>query len=160
MAGFQYSKEFDEKNAYEGNDLGAVCTSQETDFKLWAPFADRVELCLYGDGGRETEPFRILEMEKADQGVWHRRLEGDHHGCYYDYRLWTDGEFCRTADPYAVGCGCNGYRSMVVDLGRTNPEGFETDRAPGRPVENIIYELHIKDFSHDPDSGIPQAYRG
>lgn len=160
MDRFQYSKEFDEKYAYEGNDLGAACTPQRTEFKLWAPFADKVELCLYEDGGREAKASRILDMDRAEKGVWNWCLEGDYHGYYYDYRIWTDGEFRRTADPYATGCGSNGYRSMVVDLERTNPEGFEKDQAPGRPEENIIYELHIKDFSYDPDSGIPQAYRG
>ena len=160
MNRFQYSREFDEQYAYEGKDLGAACSFRETDFKLWAPFADRVELCLYGDGDRRTEVSRILDMEKEQKGVWHRKMDGDFHGCYYDYRIWTDGESLQTADPYAMSCGCNSCRSMVVDLKRTNPEGFEEDHAPERPVENIIYELHIKDFSHDPDSGIPQAYRG
>lgn len=160
MYKFQYSREFDEEYAYEGKDLGAVCMPQGTDFKLWAPFADGVELCLYEDGDKKTEAFRTLDMERGERGVWRQHLEGDLHGCYYDYHIRTDGELLRTADPYAVGCGCNGYRSMVVNLERTNPEGFGEDRAPGLPVENIIYELHIKDFSHDPDTGIPQAYRG
>ncbi len=160
MKQFRYSRDFDEQFAYEGKDLGAVYGPQGTNFKLWAPFADRVELCLYEDGGRETKAGRILEMEKEEKGVWNLLLAGDYHGSYYDYRVWTEGECCRTADPYAVGCGSNGYRSMVTDLKRTNPEGFEEDRAPRRPAENIIYELHIKDFSHDPDSGIPRAYRG
>lgn len=160
MERFQYSKEFDTDYGYDGKDLGMVCTSLKTDFKLWAPFADRVELCLYENGDRETECFRLLDMEKEERGVWHLRLEGDFHGYYYDYHIWTKGECVRTADPYAVGCGCNGYRSMVVNLERTNPEGFERDEVPPRPVENIIYELHIKDFSHDPDSGIPREYRG
>ena len=160
MKKFQYSKEFDTEYGYDGKDLGMVCTSQETDFKLWAPFADSVELCLYENGDRETERCRLLNMEKGERGVWHLRLEGDFHGYYYDYHIWTKGECVQTADPYAVGCGCNGYRSMVVNLERTNPEGFERDEVPPRPVENIIYELHIKDFSHDPDSGIPREYRG
>lgn len=49
---------------------------------------------------------------------------------------------------------------MVVDLKRTDPPGFETDRAPKLSQEQIIYELHIKDFSYDKDSGIPEEYRG
>lgn len=160
MKKFQYSKEFDTEYGYDGKDLGMVCTPQETDFKLWAPFADRVELCLYENGDRKTKCVRLLDMEKGDRGVWHLRLEGDFHGYYYDYHIWTEEECVQTADPYAVGCGCNGYRSMVVNLERTNPEGFERDEVPPRPVENIIYELHIKDFSHDSDSGVPREYRG
>ncbi len=158
MERFRYNKAFDIDNSYDGKDLGAACTPQGTDFKLWAPFADRVELCLYGEGGAQA--LQSLDMDKGLRGVWHRRLEGDYHGFYYDYRIWTKGESVQTADPYAVGCGINGYPSMVVDLKRTDPKGFETDRAPALPAENIIYELHIKDFSHDPNSGVPQAYRG
>lgn len=160
MERFRYCKEFDTEYGYDGKDLGMVCNPLGTDFKLWAPFADRVELCLYEDGDRQTEYFRILDMNRQERGVWSGHLEGDLHGLYYDFRIWSADKCVKTADPYAVGCGCNGYRSMVVDLERTDPEGFDEDTAPPRPVENIIYELHIKDFSHDPDSGIPQEYRG
>ncbi len=160
MEEFRYFREFDTEYGYDGGDLGIVCSPQGTDFKLWAPFADRVELCLYRDGDRKTDHFRILNMEKQERGVWSQHLEGDLHGLYYDYRIRTAEKCVQTADPYAVGCGCNGYRSMVVDLERTDPEGFEKDAPPPRPVENIIYELHIKDFSHDPDSGVPAEYRG
>lgn len=160
MKEFRYSKEFDQEYGYDGKDLGISCSPEAADFKLWAPFAEKVELCLYTDGDRETEYLRILDMEKEERGVWHRRLLGDFHGYYYDYRIWTEGQWVRTADPYATGCGCNGYRSMAVDLKRTDPQGFDQDQAPERPTENIIYELHIKDFSYDPDSGIPQEYRG
>lgn len=160
MGTFRYIKEFDTEYGYDGKDLGMVCNPLGTDFKLWAPFADRVELCLYEDGDRKTEYFRVLDMKGQERGVWSGHLEGDLHGLYYDYRIWSAEKCVQTADPYAVGCGCNGYRSMVVDLERTDPEGFDEDTAPPRPVENIIYELHIKDFSHDPDSGIPQEYRG
>lgn len=160
MERFRYCKEFDTEYGYDGKDLGMVCNPLGTDFKLWAPFADRVELCLYEDGDRKTEYFRVLDMNRQERGVWSGHLEGDLHGLYYDFRIWSADKCVKTADPYAVGCGCNGYRSMVVDLERTDPAGFDKDMAPPRPVENIIYELHIKDFSHDPDSGVPQEYRG
>ena len=68
MDRFQYSREFDEKFAYEGKDLGALCTPQGTNFRLWAPFADKVELCLYEDGDREAIISRILDMEKVIPG--------------------------------------------------------------------------------------------
>ena len=160
MKNFRYTKSFDEEYAYDGKDLGAVCTPEGTDFRLWAPFAEKVELCLYGSENREESTLQRLEMKPEKRGVWHRRIPGDLHGRYYDYCIVTGGEALYTADPYAVGCGCNGYPSMVVDLRRTDPEGFDRDHAPERDVENIIYELHIKDFSYDPDSGVPEACRG
>ena len=47
-----------------------------------------------------------------------------------------------------------------MDLSRTNPPGFEADAAPEMQEEEIIYELHIKDFSYDVQSGVPEEYRG
>ena len=47
-----------------------------------------------------------------------------------------------------------------MDLSRTDPEGWESDRAPERQEEQIIYELHVKEFSWDASGGFPEAYRG
>ena len=49
---------------------------------------------------------------------------------------------------------------MVIDLRRTDPEGWAQDHAPARGPEDIIYETHVKDFSWDPASGVPAEYRG
>ena len=160
-----YTKDFDDKFRYDGNDLGAVCTKEKTVFKLWSPLAGKVTLCLYDkgtipNGTTEMENKETFTMELGEHGVWEKELSGDLHGRYYNYEILCDGEIVETADPYAVGCGCNGYRSMVTDLRRTDPEGFAFDKAPELQKEQIIYELHIKDFSHDPDSGIPAEYRG
>ena len=42
---------------YNGNDLGAVYSKQSTQFRLWAPTAERVRICFYatGDGGEAAE---------------------------------------------------------------------------------------------------------
>ena len=153
-----YSKEFDRWYAYGGCDLGCTCTPVRSVFKLWSPEAERVELFLYRDDVSEPYERRLLMPE--ERGVWVARVEGNLHKVYYDYEVTVDGWTTRTADPYAAACGCNGVRSMAVDLDRTDPEGFAEDCAPPRPPENIIYELHVKDFSHDPGSGVPEEYRG
>ena len=154
-----YDKEFDLQYAYDGCDLGATCTPDRTVFKLWSPEASGVELFLYQQD--DTGPwFGHWRLEPEDRGVWTCVIERDLHGVYYDYEVTVEGNTARTADPYAAACGRNGRRSMAVDLSRTDPEGFGGDAAPPLPPENIIYELHVKDFSHDPDSGVPQEYRG
>ena len=42
----------------------------------------------------------------------------------------VDGTARTTADPYAKACGVNGWRSMVIDLPATDPEGWQKDKAP------------------------------
>lgn len=153
---FVYTREFDKRYEYTGQDLGVICRDDATTFKLWAPLAENVELCLYGENGAES----ILPMKKGERGVWQLDFPKSLHGTYYDYSVRTQGKTVRSADPYAKACGCNGRRSMVVDLERTDPEGFKQDVPPEAKEETIIYELHVKDFSHDPESGIPEQFRG
>ena len=152
------SEMFDKKFRYDGGDLGAQCGQEGTSFKVWSPFAEEVTLRLYRDGSSES--FLERQLERKDRGVWELEFPENLHGVYYDYLVRNEGKDVRTADPYAVACGCNGARSMVADLRLTDPPGFEADRRPDQKEENIIYELHIKDFSYDAESGVPREYRG
>lgn len=151
-------KEFEEEFRYDGKDLGAKCEKEKTMFKVWSPLAESVKLRLYRDN--EAGAWLEKELQPGEKGVWEIAFEKNLHGMYYDYLVRIGGTEVRTADPYAVGCGCNGNRSMVVDLRRTDPPGFEADTAPEMQEEQIIYELHIKDFSYDVKSGVPEEYRG
>lgn len=155
---FHYTKGFDKRYEYKGSDLGAECGERGTVFKLWAPFAEQVELCFYADG--EAACSRKIPMRSAGRGIWELRFPENLHGVCYDYAVRTGGKTVWTADPYAKSCCSNGGRSVAVDMRRTDPEGFEDDRAPKKSRETIIYELHIKDFSYDPCSGVPEEYRG
>ena len=153
-----YDKGFDARYRYDGGDLGCLCGPGRTVFKLWSPEAQRVELSLYRDD--TSGAYEVLPLSRGDRGVWQAAVEGNLHGTYYDYAVWTNGVCRSTADPYATACGRNGGRSMAVELSRTHPEGWDRDRPPAAQPEQIIYELHVKDFSFDPDSGVPAQYRG
>jgi len=155
---FFTSKEIDKKFRYDGKDLGASCTEGGTVFQVWSPLAEEIRLRLYQDG--VSEAYFDGRMQPGQKGVWKCEFPECLHGVYYDYLVKVNGRNVRTADPYAVGCSCNGDRSMVADLRRTDPPGFDQDAPPKIGAERIIYELHIKDFSYDPDSGVPDELRG
>lgn len=150
---------FRDNYIYRENDLGVSCTQSGTLFKLWSPSADSVTLNLYHEGSGDSL-FKNIPMEKEEKGVWSWRTGEDLHGVYYDYTIKIEGEKTRTADPWAKACGVNGTRSMAVDLRRTDPVGWENDKAPTKGPEQIIYELHVKEFSWDPSGGFPEEYRG
>jgi len=139
--------------------LGVFCSAAGTEFYLWAPTAQSVTLHLYDDGG--TSPAReTLHMQRRKLGLWSLTTKRNLDGTYYEYEVTVDGVRRKTADPYAKACGVNGVRSMVLDLRRTDPEGWQEDCAPAPKADNVIYEVHVKDFSWDPDSGVPQESRG
>ena len=148
------------KKAYHTDvPLGAFCGQAGTLFRLWAPTAEKVELRLYA-AGKDTPIEKAAPMAAKPQGLWEYETPENLDGVYYDYAVRVDGKTYETADPYGVACGVNGLRSMVLDLSRTDPENWEKDRAPEKQAEQIIYELHVKDFSWDLSGGFDSQDRG
>ncbi|MGN0994112.1 MAG: type I pullulanase [Butyricicoccus sp.] len=154
-----YSTEtFEAKYTYRGADLGAVWTKEKTAFRVWAPAADRVQVRLYRSGTPGADDLiETLPMVPGGNGTWVTERYGDLNGVYYTYAASVGGALREACDPYARAVGVNGQRAMVIDLRATDPAGWETDCDPhaGRPITDaILYELHIRDLSCDPDSGI------
>ena len=152
------TEEFERKYTYSGSDLGAVWTKEKTSFRLWAPTAKSVKVNLYKSGNPGVED-RIdqIEMKSAVAGTWTAEVAGDLHGTYYTFTVeLLEGER-EACDPYARTTGVNGQRAMVIDLRSTDPEGWEADRNPneGKNITDaVIYELHVRDLSVDPSSGV------
>ena len=153
------SPEFRENYIYDNNDLGGICTDKGTSFKLWSPSADSVTLNLYREGSGGSA-YASAPMTRENRGVWRWSTEEKLHGVYYDFQIDMEGQSVRCADPWAKACGVNGRRSMAVDLRRTDPEGWDRDCPPEKRPEQIIYELHVKEFSWDASGGFPKEYRG
>lgn len=152
LTNFYDSDEFQSKYTYTGSDLGSFCSSDGTEFRLWAPTADSVILHLFDSSDVCTDH----EMTKLAQGVWYYQSPLSLSGTFYTYTITGDGTTRETTDPYARACNANGCRSMVIDLSSTNPRGWEDDHGPvlAQPTDAVIYELHIRDLSSDPSSGI------
>ncbi|MGZ3754366.1 MAG: type I pullulanase [Mucilaginibacter sp.] len=141
---------------YSGTDLGVNYTSLKTTFKVWAPTASAVKLRLYdaGDGGEATATFDLL---KSEQGVWVLSVDKDLKNKYYTFQVMRDGRWSlERPDSYAKAVGVNGNRGMIVDLESTNPAGWNDDQKPAQKnfTDIILYELHVRDISIAPNSGI------
>ena len=150
---------FHRENYYTGP-LGPDYTPGGTCLRLWAPTAEAVTVTLYhkGDGGAvlDTKP-----LVRGAQGVWSVWLPGDQHGRYYTFAVTVDGITRETGDPYARAAGVNGVRSMIVDLARTAPSGWERDVRPTiPPAQRTVWEVSVRDFSQDTASGVRPAWRG
>lgn len=140
---------------YTGNDLGAVYSPKMTRFKVWAPEAESVKLNLYKQG----EGDNLIEqhvMKKSVNGTYVFEKQGDCNGIYYTYTVVNHGEEQEAVDPYTKAAGVNGQCGMVINLAKTNPQGFELDgyRNPEHITDAIIYEGSVRDFTMDESSGV------
>ncbi len=154
------------KAAKNEQGLGVTYTKSATTFKVWSPTASAVMVKLYSTGTDAESGAAVLgthAMKKnATTGVWSLTLSGDHKDVYYTYLLTIDGSTTETQDPYATAVGANGERSMIVDLDSTDPEGWEDDNHVlfDSAAEASVWEVHVRDFSISPSSGVSDEYKG
>lgn len=131
--------------------LGAIFTPQQTTFRVWAPTASQITLHLYpGPLGNEASN---IQLEKSEDGSWETAVSGDLNGTYYTYSAAGDDPRFSSErellDPYARAVTAHNGRSMVVS---------DVTPIADRPTFSmngaIIYEMHLRDFTLDPDSGM------
>jgi glycogen operon protein len=167
--------------------LGATYDGAGTNFALFSEVAERVELCLIDDSGKETR----VEMAEEDGFVRHCYLPGIQPGQRYGFRVHgpyepDQGHRCNPAklllDPYAKAVegqidgdeSLFSYRFKDQDafndedsLGHTmlsvviNPYfDWGNDRHPEHEYhDTVVYEAHVRGLTEThPD--IPEDIRG
>jgi isoamylase len=167
--------------------LGASYDGGGTNFSLFSEVADKVELCLFDEDGRE----RRVTLDEVDASCWHGYLPSVAPGQRYGYRVhgpWAPGagQRCNPAklllDPYAKAIegqvqwdqACFPYNFGNEDSRNDDDSAayvprsvvhnpyfdWGNDRPPDIALnESVIYEMHAKGFTaRHPD--VPPAQRG
>ncbi|GLY76845.1 glycogen operon protein GlgX homolog [Actinoallomurus iriomotensis] len=167
--------------------LGSTYDGAGTNFSVFSEAADRVELCLFDDVGKETR----IPLTELDGFVWHGYVPWVGPGQRYGFRVHgpydpAQGLRCNPAklllDPYAraiqgeVEWNEALFAYRFADPGARNDDDsapyvpksvvvnpffdWGDDRAPRTPYhETVIYEAHVKGLTRrHPD--IPEAERG
>lgn len=151
--------EFDERFYYSGR-LGAFYTREATLFRLWAPTAQEVTVEVWDSLDESSQIQELISMHQTDVGVWEAQLAGDRHNTAYTYHLtFSDGTNHSTQDPYARAVIVNGDKSVILDPDSVHLDGFYRMPPFTHPTDAIIYEIHVRDFTIDPESGIDQKGR-
>lgn len=127
-----------------------------THFSVWSPKATLAKVNLYrqGTGG---VPFESYTMKKSNDGTWSVSVPGDLKGVFYTFQVQIDGKWMdETQGIFAKAVGVNGSRGQVLDLRDTNPAGWENDQRPALKsfADIVLYEMHHRDFSIDPEANI------
>ena len=122
---------------------------KQTTFKLNAP--QKPILRIY-DTGRGGNAIKKIKMKQTATNVWETTINGDLKGKFYTFDIGR-GE---TPGVFAKAVGINGHRGAIVDMQTTNPTGWNNDHrlTLKNPADLIIYEMHHRDFSIDPSSGL------
>ena len=156
------SEGFNTRFTYTGEDLGNSYSTDHTNFRLWAPTATSVKLVTYLKPNSPVGDGVITSMTADKNGTWVGIITGNAVGTIYNYRVTVGGVEREAVDPYVRATVINGVRGVVVDLLKTDPQGW-TNKKPtfsGKATDAVIYELHIRDLSMDSSGNFPAAQRG
>lgn len=121
----------------------------QTVFHLNASSTPKFRLYKSGHGGK---PVRTIKMRAIGNDRWEATVKGNLAGMFYTFDIGK-GECPGT---FAKAVGINGNRGAILNMADTNPEGWADDLRPAlaSPADQIIYELHMRDFSISPTSGM------
>lgn len=123
--------------------------ADKTVFRLNSPYKTTLRIYKDGEGGK---PMKTVKMKSKGYGVWEAVVKGNLNGLFYTFDT-GNGE---CPGLFAKAVGVNGNRGAVVNMPSTDPEGWNEDSRPAlaSPADLVIYELHHRDFSIDPSSGL------
>lgn len=140
--------------------LGAFCTPDKTIFQTWSPVSSGVQLLFY-DSVEAKQTSRALKLQRGEKGLWSIEVPGDLQGKLYRYQFDSYGERREIPDIHTFAATADGAFSVVADLNRLNPKDWDTTTAPTlkHPTDEIIYEVHVRDFSAT-DASCPTEIRG
>ncbi|MBC7918331.1 MAG: DUF3372 domain-containing protein [Rhodoferax sp.] len=149
-------------------DLGAHFQPSGTSFKLWAPTARNVAVCVYGAAQGPAQTVEAMQRDDVT-GVWQMQLPQRKAGSYYTYLVdvVVPGVGLvrnRVTDPYALSLNANSRRAYIADMQASAlaPKGWATHKVPQRvksQTDMVVYELHVRDFSIN-DATVAPAWRG
>lgn len=161
--------------------LGVTLNREQnaTTYRLYAPRASRVDLCLFDTPEFETRrpeykqhtPRERYPMWRdAEDGVWEITLLGLDTGAYYSFNLAGPagrGEGFQpnafVSDPYGFASAHAENNTIVMDLDATNKyfSGWTNEEFVTPAFQDmVIYEAHLRDLTMHPSSGVPPHLRG
>ena len=152
-------------NAQDFNFDEVTYTPQQTVFKLFAPknaknvVVEWHAMSLPKNNMRRVPPKRFKQkLTLGKDGIWSTKVKGDLNHCVYHF--FVDDNV--SPGVFAKAVTVNGQNGVVLDMKETDPEGWEYDHRlqVKSPADLVIYEMHHRDFSIDPSSGITPEHRG
>jgi len=143
-----------EPEYYYDSELGLSFEKEKLVFRTFAPTAEKVELLLFQRA--HEAPEKILSMREFRPGLWELDIpKKKFEGWFYKYRCHGSDLFNQpvrdAVDPYSKSHVHRQGPSHIFEdhTPVSDPPKFARD-------EIILYEMHLRDFSVHPDSGMDQ----
>lgn len=169
------SASFDHHWGYQG-ELGCRVEDNQAHFSLWSPTATKVQVVVYESAANDAPVWKTFEMKRGNSysynhkdntiGVWSLDVEEDLVGKTYQYQVQFPHHQTLTRDPYTIATSPDGKRSAILSHVEKQVENFEVKHGSEatwrleNPCKAVICEMHIRDLTKSPTSGVDEHLRG
>ena len=147
---------FNDYPVYDGSDLELTYSPQSSKFRVWAPTAEQVKILLY-DHGSEGGAYQTHDLDRSENGTWSLKIDENLKGKLYTFQIRLGEKWLpETPGIWVKATGINGKRAAIIDMTETNPTGWDDDVRPALKnfTDIVLYEVHMRDFSIAPNSGM------
>lgn len=153
---------------FSNQPLGYSIENKGITLRVFSPRAKWVKTVLFNKFDDQCgEEYR---MRPGRDGTWQLRIDNSWLNKYYGYKIWGptgEGEMFDStiviADPYSPAVVTKNHYTHPGKTLILPPDEFdwENDRPLNIPLRNlIIYEMHVRDLTAHPSSGIDRELRG
>ena len=169
------SASFDHHWGYQG-ELGCQVEDNKASFALWSPTATEVQVVVYESTANDAPVWKRFDMKRGNSysynhkdntiGVWTLEVEEDLRGKAYQYQVQFPHHQSLTRDPYTIATSPDGKRSAILGHAEKQIENFEVKHGKEaswrleNPCKAVICEMHIRDLTQSPTSGVDDKLRG
>ena len=169
------SASFDHHWGYQG-ELGCHVEDNQAHFSLWSPTATAVQVVVYESAANDASVWKTFDMERGNSysynhkdntiGVWSLDVEEDLTGKAYQYQVQFPHHQTLTRDPYTIATSPDGKRSAILSHEEKQVANFEVKHGSEatwrleNPCKAVICEMHIRDLTKSPTSGVDEHLRG
>lgn len=158
-------------NAYDINGFGVTYAGANATFRLWSPPAGKIELFIFDKNQQLIKTNKPLLLSHTGKGVWELTVKptdlkgiSSLDGLFYQYKVYAYGEARMALDPYAFSMAASDStvadpigKGAIINMNdlKAKPAVFSKTYANGKAMANeadmVAYEVHIRDFTVQPD---------
>lgn len=131
---------------YSDARLGVLFEEGRSVIRVFAPAATAVTALLADSPAAEA---REVPLTAQEHGLWQTALKENIRGKYYRLRVTRGGITVDGLDPYSRSNTAHNGWGLIIDDKTPVSAGPAFDNS-----ENIVYELHLRDMTIDPASGV------
>lgn len=161
---------------YTISDLGVKLKRNTAIFKVWSPPAGKIILKIFDKDQQPLNTTSELVMRRGEKGLWAIELAlsdliniQELDGLYYQYEVYAYGKKMLALDPYAKSMAAFNPSSddvigkgAILDSGKASAfpanftNNYKNSYFMANEVDLIAYELHIRDFTIQPNVVSPE----